>query len=164
MPQLLTFYLICSIVHSSLCAPIIINLSLNLLRAGCPIIPKHSRVFFLKINSLSYIINIQSSKSEINIGITLPSDPHTSIQISPAGQHCHFFPFQFTILSKISCCVSILISSNQDQFISLSLSFITLKILKSTKLTFCGMAINLGLSDGSRSGSGHSFLAGILQK
>lgn len=105
MPQLLTLYLTCSSVHSSLCVSVSISLSLNLLRAGCPITPKYSRVPFSKTSSLSCITNIQPSKSGINIGITLPSDVYPSIQFSQAGQHCHFAPFWLIIFSKIMCCV-----------------------------------------------------------
>lgn len=86
--RLLTLYLICFIVHSSVWVCIIISLSLNLLRArGCLITPKHSRGYFLKTRSLSY--------------------QHTTLQIR--NQYCpiHIHPCRFCqLVNSVTLSVS----------------------------------------------------------
>ena len=57
-----------------------------------------------------------------------------------------------------------LISFNLEQFISFSLSFITLTFLRSAQQLFCRMSLSLGLSDvSSWVDSGYAFLAEISQ-
>lgn len=56
-------------------------------------------------------------------------------------------------------------SLNLEQVIHLSLSFMTLKFLKSTNQLFCRMSLNSGFSAvSSRLDSGHTYLVALPQK